>query len=94
MFVLACLYEKEFDFLPPLIPQSLLYIDIVVVIVVVVVIIIIIIIIRGQILVFEFGSQTRCFGLQVKESRNGVVSCLSMALASVWRVFLMFYCLS
>jgi hypothetical protein len=61
MFVIACLHEEKFDFLPPLIPQSLLCIDIVVIIVVVVIIIIIInifIIIRGQILVFEFGSQT------------------------------------
>jgi hypothetical protein len=54
MFVVACLHEEEFDFLPPLIPQSLLCIVIFVVIVIVVVfviavfvVVVIIIIIRG-----------------------------------------------
>ena len=47
MFVVACLHEEEFDFLPLLIPHSLLCIVIFVVVVVV-----IIIITRGQILVF------------------------------------------
>jgi len=69
MFIVACLHEEEFDFLPTLIPHSLLCIIIVVVIVVfavvvVIIIIIIIIIIRGQIMVFEFGSQTDVLGFR------------------------------
>jgi hypothetical protein len=53
MFVVACLHEEEFDFLPPLIPHSLLCI-----------VIVIIIIIIGQILVFEFCSQTDVLGFR------------------------------
>jgi hypothetical protein len=60
MFIIACLHEEGFDLLPPLKPQSLLCIVIVVVVVV-------IIIIRGQILVFEFGSQTDVLGFRYKK---------------------------